>query len=144
MRENRHRPSNNSYDDSYSSERTREGSPVSSELVKKEQDYRHQWQDKYLKSNISSFRLGQVFGLIYNLALLWVIYDLIQDGEKSLALKLFVGNLAIIAFALLVTSIERKFLTRKPPRKSVRGGRFHKDRNDRNRNDHNRKRENSR
>ena len=143
MRENRHRP-NNSYDDSYSSERSREGSPAISDLAKKEQDYRHKWRDKYLKSNITSFRLGQVFGLIYNLALLWVIYDLIQDGEKGLALKLFVGNLAIIAFALLVTSIERKFVTRKPPRKNVRNGRFNKDRNDRNRNDHSRKRESSR
>lgn len=127
MRENRHRPNNSNF---YSerSERNYENSPAISELAKKEQEHRHQWQDKYLRTNAVSFRMGQVFGLVYNLALLWMVYDLIQDGEKSLALKIFVGNLAIIAFALLVTSIERKVLSRKPPRRHGRGQKFNRDR----------------
>jgi hypothetical protein len=112
MRENRNRSSEN-----YSPERSSESSGASHDLIKKEQDYRHQWQDKYLKSNTFNFRLGQVCGLIYNLALLWLVYDLVQDGEKNLAIKIFFGNIAILAFALLVTSIERRVLSRKPPRR---------------------------
>jgi hypothetical protein len=112
MRENKHRSHNNFYSD-----RDQESSSMPTELIRKEQDYRHQWQDKYLRSNIFSFRLGQAFGLIYNLALLCLVYDLIQDGEKGLALKIFALNAAIIAFALLVTSIERRVLSKKPPRR---------------------------
>ncbi len=113
MTENRHRPHNDSYSD-----RNQESQLARLELIEKEQKYRHHWQDKYLKSNILSFRLGQVFGLIYNLALLCLIYNLIQNGEKELALKIFALNVAIVAFAMLVTSIERRVITRKPPRRT--------------------------
>ncbi len=109
MRENRH---SNSYDRDHD-----HSSPALHDLTKKEQDYRHKWQDKFLKSNTVTFRLGQVFGLIYHLAVLYVVYNLIQDGEQSLALKIFAANLALVAFALLVTGVERKILSRKPARK---------------------------
>jgi uncharacterized membrane protein len=136
MRENRNKSYNNSYSD-----RNQENSPTLSEMVKKEQEYRHQWQDKYLKVNSLTFRLGQLFGLIYNLAVLYLIYSLIKEGEKDLALKIFVLNLVIIAFALLVTTIERKILWRKPARRG-KEKRFNKSRgryekNDRERNDRN-------
>ncbi len=110
-----------------------ESSPQLSDLTKKEQEHRHQWQDKYLRSNAISLRIGQVFGLLYNLALLAVVYDLIKDGEKDLALKIFFGNLAIIAFALLVTSLERKISSRKPPRRGYgnRDRRFNNNNRDR-------------
>jgi len=121
MRENRH----NSYSD-----RDHDSSSMH-DLIKKEQDYRHKWQDKFIKSNIFTFRLGQVFGLVYNLAVLYVVYTLIQDGEKTLALKIFTANLALIAFAVLVTGVERKILNRKPTRKG-RDGKNFKPRNIRN------------
>ena len=127
MRENRQRSSN------YYSDRNQENSSVSPELVKKEQDYRHKWQSKYLMSNVFSFRLGQVFGLIYNLAVLYLVYDLIQDGERELAIKIFAINAAVIIFALLVTSIERKVLSRKPPRR-MRNDKKSGNRNNGNRN----------
>ena len=127
MRENRQRSSN------YYSDRDQENSSVSPELVKKEQDYRHKWQSKYLMSNVFSFRLGQIFGLIYNLAVLYLVYDLIQGDEKELAVKIFAINAAVIIFALLVTSIERKVLSRKPPRRMRNdkrpGNRNHANRN---------------
>jgi uncharacterized membrane protein len=128
MRENR----NNSY-----LERENEGSLANHDLIKKEQEYRHKWQDKFIKSNILTFRLGQLFGLAYNLALLYLVYILIQDGEKSLALKIFISNLALIAFAVLVTGVERKVLSRKPTRKGRDGKNFKPRgaRNDRSRDD---------
>ncbi len=129
MRENR----NNNY------ERDHEHSSSStSDLIKKEQDYRHKWQDKFLKSNTFTLRLGQVFGLIYNLSILYVTYSLIQQGEQDLALKIFGANLALIAFSLVVTGVERKILSKKPTRKNRdhknfkgRGGRNERSRDDR-------------
>jgi len=110
MRENRNHRSGNFY--------SAENSSTLSELTKREQEHRHQWQDKFLKLNNTTFRAGQLFGLIYNLALLYLVYDLIQNGEKDLALKIFTLNIAIIAFALLVTTVERKILSRKPRRRN--------------------------
>jgi len=112
-----------------------EDSSSINDLVKKEQDYRHKWQDRYLKAHISTFRLGQIFGLIYNIALLALVYDLIQNGEKQLALRIFMFNAAIIAFAILVTSVERKVLSRKSSRRHNTNNRFRNHSNDRNRNE---------
>ena len=113
MNENRHKTRNDSQSDK---EENSSISPLN--LIKKEQDYRHKWQDKYTKSTTTTFRLGQICGLTYNLAFLYLVYDLAQDGERALALKIFILNLVIIAFGLLVTSVERKILFRKPARKS--------------------------
>jgi len=109
----------NSYNSTHS-----ENSSSMSELVKKEQDYRHKWQNKFLKSHFINFRIGQIFGFIYNAALLYLVYDLVKSGEKKLAAIIFVTNAAIIAFGLLVTSVERKIINKKPMRKNRddRGG----------------------
>ncbi len=101
-----------------------ENSPTLSDLVRKEQDYRHKWQDKFLKSHILSFRLGQFFGFVYNIALLYITYDLIKSGEKKLAVIIFASNIMLIVFALIVTKIERKIINRKPPRKNRDERRF--------------------
>lgn len=101
----------------YNSENYRERSSASSELIEKEQDYRHQWQDKFLKSHTTNFRLGQLLGFLYNVALLYLVYHLILSGEKKLALVIFSLNAFIIIFGLLVTTIERKVIHKKPMRK---------------------------
>ena len=88
------------------------------ELAQKEQEHRHSWQDRYLKFHNFSYKAGVFFGFIYNMALLWLIYDLIQQGSTALALKLFAINAALIAFAIVATKIERKITTRKPPRRT--------------------------
>lgn len=87
------------------------------ELAKKEQDHRHSWQDKYLKFHNFSYKTGLVFGFVYNVALLFLIFNLVKQGDKSLALKLFVINTFLIIFAIIVTAVERKITTRKPPRR---------------------------
>lgn len=84
------------------------------DMAKKEQEHRHDWQSKYLKSHNISTRIGQVFGLVYNLGLLYVVYDLINTGEKELAIKLFTINAALMMFAILVTTFERKVFSRRP------------------------------
>jgi uncharacterized membrane protein len=87
------------------------------DMAKKEQDHRHSWQDKYLKFHNLSYRFGQFFGIIYNFALLFLVIHLIKIEEKSLAIKLFSINAGLIVFAILVTFVERKLITRKPPRR---------------------------
>lgn len=139
MRENRH-PRPNYSSERNSSERMSEISPALFELTKKEQEHRHQWQDKYLKNNGTFFRLGQVFGLIYNLAILYVVFELAKAGEKTLALKIFALNIALIVFALIFTSIERKISSRKPQRRNGRSGRdnrFNKNHHHNNNQNHN-------
>ena len=78
-------------------------------LTKKEQDNRHKIQGRYL----TTYRIGQFFGFIYNLALLYLVYDLIKNGEKTLALQIFALNTAIIAFVILTFLIERKLFSRR-------------------------------
>lgn len=83
-------------------------------MAEKEQNHRHAWQDKYLKSHNFSIRLGQICGLVYNILLLGVIYNLINAGEKHLALKLFTINAAVIVFVIVVTTFERRVFSRRP------------------------------
>lgn len=93
------------------------------EMAKKEQEHRHSWQDKYLKSHNLSYRIGQFCGIIYNFAILYLVIHLIKTGEKDLAIKLFAINFGLMAFAILVTFVERKLVTRKPPRRGQKPNR---------------------
>lgn len=87
------------------------------EMAEKEQKHRHDWQDRYLSSHNFSYRSGQLFGLIYNLGVLYLVYSLFRDGDKSSAIKLFLINAAIVIFAILFTTFERRIFTRRPEKK---------------------------
>lgn len=84
------------------------------EMAKKEQDHRHTWQTNFCATHDKTFRIGQIFGLIYNLGLLYVVYDLIKSGKTELALQIFVINAILIAFAIIVTTTERRITSRRP------------------------------
>ncbi|NBX52336.1 MAG: hypothetical protein EBT63_01620 [Proteobacteria bacterium] len=83
------------------------------ELTKKEQEHRHKLQENQQKANNTSYFFGMVFGLFYNLALLYFIYDLVEKGFRSLALKLFIINAGIIVISFGLLSFSRKFTFRK-------------------------------
>lgn len=83
-------------------------------MAKVEQKHRHDWQEKYLKSHNISTRIGQICGLIYNIILLGVVYNLINSGEKELAMNLFTINAVVIAFVVIVTTFERRVFSRRP------------------------------
>lgn len=76
----------------------------------------HDQRRHHPRSNFNSFRLGQIFGIIYNLAVLFLVYKLVQSQERDLALKVFFGNAALIAFGFLITSFNRKNNFNKPRR----------------------------
>ncbi|MFT6105797.1 MAG: putative membrane protein [Rickettsiales bacterium] len=89
------------------------------DMAEKEQTHRHFWQDKFLKFHGFSYKIGLLCGFIYNFGLLFLVYTLVNEGRESLALKLFVINALLIAFAIVVTKIERRVTTRKPPRRNA-------------------------
>ena len=96
------------------------------DMAEKEQRHRHSWQDRYLKSHNISGRFGKIAGLIYNIALLYLVYNLISSGEKELALKLFSINAAVTAFVIIITTFERRVFSRRP---RVRGREDNRKRN---------------
>ena len=51
------------------------------ELVKNEQLHRHKLQDRYLMH----FRLGQIFGSLFLIYVVYSIFELAKDGEFALA-----------------------------------------------------------
>lgn len=91
------------------SPRNQDSENIESVLMKKEQDHRHKTQARHL----TTFRLGQFLGFLYNLALLYLVYNLIQTGEKTLALKIFALNAAIVAFVLLTFLIEKRLAAKR-------------------------------
>jgi uncharacterized membrane protein len=87
------------------------------DMAQKEQDHRHSWQEKHLNVHARIYKWGQIFALLYNIALLALVGSLIKDGNQELAVKLFVINATLMVFALLVTFVERRIMNRRPPRR---------------------------
>lgn len=87
------------------------------EMAQNEQKHRHNWQDRYLSSHNFSYRSGQIFGIIYNLAILYLVYLFYKDGDVSSAIKLFSINAAVVIFAIFFTTFERRIFTRRPEKK---------------------------
>lgn len=92
------------------------------EMAKKEQEHRHSWQDRYLKSHGAIYRLGQIFGFAYNVLLLYIIFKLVRNGDTASAIKIFAVNALLIIAAIIITFTERKITTKKPPRRTSNQG----------------------
>jgi uncharacterized membrane protein len=84
------------------------------DLTKKEQDHRHKLQENQQKANNSSYFFGMILGVIYNLSLLYLIYDLVNDGFRALALKLFIINAFLILSCFGLLTFSRKLSFKKP------------------------------
>lgn len=101
------------------------------EMAKKEQEYRHTWQTNYSSTYNLSYRIGQIAGLIYNVILLLIVYNLISSGEKELAIKIFTINASLMAFAVIITVFERRvFAKRHSNRQRYKDKRHPKKRSD--------------
>lgn len=88
--------------------------PVNGDLLSKEQNHRHAWQDRFLSLQQNTFRIGQLCGFAYNAILLYVVYRLIDAGEKDLALKIFTINAAVILISVIITFSERRIYSKRP------------------------------
>lgn len=56
----------------------------------------------------NSKRFGQVFGLIYNIVLIYFVVDLARSGNEKLALEIFAINAAVVIFAALLNKRSSK------------------------------------
>lgn len=85
------------------------------DLTQKEQDHRHQLQEKQQKANNISYIFGMFFGFLYNLALLYFAYYLVESGQKSLAIKVILINAIVILGSFGLLSFSRKLSFNKKP-----------------------------
>lgn len=75
-------------------------------LVKIEQQHRHNLEKKAQ----TTYKLGKLCGLTYNLAFLYFIFSLIEKNQSNLALKIFIVNALLVAVFLLSQALKnRKF-----------------------------------
>ncbi len=85
------------------------------ELTQKEQDHRHQLQEKQQKANNISYIFGMVFGFLYNIALLYFAYYLVEAGHKGFAVKVILINAIVILGSFGLLSFSRKLSFNKKP-----------------------------
>lgn len=89
------------------------------EMAKEEQNHRHQWQSRYLTYHNASYRFGQFFAIIYNILILSLVTRLFIIGQNEMAVRIFSVNALLITIAILITYIERRVVTRRPPRRNI-------------------------
>ncbi len=81
---------------------------------------RHNFRHDKPKSNMLNFYSGQVFGLIYNMSVLALVYSLIEKEEKTLALEIFGIHALIVIAALILGGFRRRFSSQRPHKKFSR------------------------
>ena len=59
------------------------------------------------QKKINFFRSGQIFGIIYHICLIFLLYVLVDKGQSEMAFKVFVINTGIVLFAFVISTIER-------------------------------------
>ena len=81
------------------------------------------------KANNTSYFFGMLFGLFYNLTLLYFMYDLVEKGFRSFALKLFIINATIIIGSFGLLTFSRRFSSKKPNQNKNHPRRYNKSQN---------------
>jgi uncharacterized membrane protein len=83
------------------------------EMAETEQDRRNEWEDDYLRFHKKSLRLGQLFGFLLLLSVIWGVVYLGGIGQVELAKFLVIGGFGSVAAAALFSEIGRR-LSRRP------------------------------
>ncbi len=65
-----------------------------------ENSHRHNNDHRRNHSSDTTKRIGQFFGLIYNISLIYFVCDLAKNGDQKLALTLFLTNALLIIAAI--------------------------------------------
>lgn len=86
------------------------------EIAETEQDRRNVWEDEYMRFHKKSMRLGQIFGFILLLSVVWGTIYLGSLGKDSIAIALAVSGFFSVALASLFSEIGRR-LSRRPRRR---------------------------
>lgn len=85
------------------------------EMAEVEQDRRNAWEDEYLRFHKKSLRLGQLFGFILLLSVVWGTVSLAENGHEDVAIALAASGFGSVAAASLFSEIGRR-LSRRPRR----------------------------
>ena len=85
------------------------------EMAETEQDRRNNWENEYLRFHKKSLRLGQLFGFILLLSVIWGTIYLGSIGQAELGKVLAGSGFFSVAAASLFSEIGRR-LSRRPRR----------------------------
>ena len=85
------------------------------EMAETEQDRRNEWEDDYLRFHKKSLRLGQLFGFILLLSVVWGTIYLGSNGQENVAIALSGSAFFAVAASSLFSEIGRR-LSRRPRR----------------------------
>lgn len=85
------------------------------EMAETEQDRRNAWENEYLRFHKKSLRLGQLFGFILLLSVVWGTIYLGGIGQETAAITLAASGFFSVALASLFSEIGRR-LSRRPRR----------------------------
>ena len=92
------------------------------EMVKKEQEHRHKWQNRYLESYNFTYRFGQVMGAFYMLGLLYMMFNLIVMKEIKFSIVLMCFTIIIVFIGMLTTRGERAHMRKRPRKELINTG----------------------
>lgn len=76
---------------------------------RQENSRRHHSDHRRNHSSDTTKRIGQFFGLIYNISLIYFVCDLAKNGDQTLALALFLTNALLVIFAIIFVKRSSKF-----------------------------------
>ena len=83
------------------------------EMAETEQDRRNEWEKEYLRFHKKSLRLGEIFGFILLVSVIWGTVYLGSIGQDEVAKVLAVSGFFAVAAAGLFSEISKR-LSRRP------------------------------
>lgn len=82
------------------------------EMAKQEQDHRHAWENKYLKSMSYTTRVGQLLGFALAIILIYSALALHNDENIMLAAVIVFSGFAFLMIAALTSANSRRHINR--------------------------------
>lgn len=79
------------------------------DMAEREQEHRHDWENRYLQEYIRTHKRGQLFGLVISLVVVASAFYLAMAGKIVSAGVLSLSGFGALAFASLASAIDRKF-----------------------------------
>ena len=86
------------------------------EMAETEQDRRNAWETEYMRFHKKSLRLGQLFGFILLLSVIWGTIFLSNSGQEKAAIALAASGFGSVAAAGFFSIIGKR-LSRRPRRR---------------------------
>ncbi len=90
------------------------------EMAKLEQEHRHAWENKYLKSMAYTTRVGQLLGFALAIILIYSAMALSLEKQDTLASVIVFSGFSFLMIAALASANSRKHINR--PKRQFEGG----------------------